>query len=265
MGRVVTLLTDFGTRDHYVASMKGVILSIAPGATVVDITHGVPKWDVRAGAYLLRCAYKYFPRGTVHVAVVDPGVGTGRRALAVETRDYYFVGPDNGLLMPAALEDGVVRVVSIENPRYMRPAVSHTFHGRDVFAPAAAHLALGVDIRELGPEVTDYAVPGFARPRVGEAEVSGEVVYVDDFGNAATNVTLDDLGAAGLGYGDSVEVETPRGTFAVRLVRTFGEVGEGEPLLLVNSEGFLELAVNRGRGSDYFGVSPGTPIRVRRR
>jgi len=263
MLKVITLLTDFGEKDHYVASMKGVILNIAGPVTLVDISHEVPKFNIRAAAYVLRCAYKYFPAGTIHLVVVDPGVGTERRALAIKTRRYFFVGPDNGVLIPAARDDGIVRAVSIENRRYMREAVSYTFHGRDIFAPAAAHLARGVPIEELGPEVDDYVVPEYAEPRVEDGEAEAEVIYIDGFGNCATNLREDDLARLGIKYGDKVELELGERRIVTRLLPSFGYARPGEVLLLINSEGFLEIAVNIGSATRELGVRTGTKVRVR--
>lgn len=261
--KVITLLTDFGEKDHYVASMKGVILSIAGPVMLIDISHEVPKFDVRAAAYVLRCAYKYFPAGTIHLVVVDPGVGTERRALAVKTRQYVFVGPDNGVLIPAARDDGIVRAVSIENRRYMREAVSYTFHGRDIFAPAAAHLARGVPIEELGPEVDDYVVPEYAEPHIEDCEAEAEVIYIDGFGNCATNLREDDLARLGIKYGDEVELELEKRRIVTKLLPSFGYARPGEVLLLINSEGFLEVAVNMGNAARELGVRPGTKVRVK--
>jgi len=261
--KIITLMTDFGYRDHYVAAMKAVILSIAPEAVVVDISHGIPKQDVRVAAYVLKCAYKYFPAGTIHVAVVDPGVGTARRAVAVKTKHYYFVGPDNGVLALAALEDGVEEVRLIQNPRLMREQLSFTFHGRDIFAPVAAHLARGCAFEEVGPPAGGLVVPRFARPLVEPARLECEVLYIDDFGNVVLNATHDDVAAAGLGYGSRCRVVAKGGvTLEAPLVPAYGYVGEGEPLLLINSENQLELAVNKGSAAGALGLSIGDKVLI---
>ncbi|MEM1523550.1 MAG: SAM-dependent chlorinase/fluorinase [Thermofilaceae archaeon] len=262
---VITLLTDFGYRDHYVGSMKGVILSIAPHAAIVDISHCVPKFDVRAGAYLLKAAYKYFPQGTIHVAVVDPGVGTQRRSIVIKTSSYIFIGPDNGLLAPAALEDGVQEVRLIENPRLTRGKVSRTFHGRDIFAPVAAYLACGLPFEEVGPLIEDgLNIPSFAQPEIKAGYLACEVLYIDDFGNVVLNATASDVGRSGLTYGTrckielkgSVEIEAP-------LLPSYGYVVEGETLLLINSEDHLELAVNRGNAAVRYGLATGDRIVIK--
>jgi S-adenosylmethionine hydrolase len=261
---VITLLTDFGYRDHYAAAMKAVILSICPHARVVDITHGVPKFDVRAGAYLLKASYKYFPRHTIHVAVVDPGVGTERRGIVVKTRNYVFVGPDNGVLALAALEDGVEEVRVIENRALTLPRVSRTFHGRDVFAPVAAHLARGVPLAAVGPLVRDgFNVPEFAEPKVHGRALECEVIYIDDFGNVVLNAREEHLLQVGASYGATCSVLVRGRELAMRFLPSYGYAGEGEPLLLVNSEGHLELAVNRGSAAQAFQLKTGDKLIVR--
>ena len=174
MGKIVTLTTDFGLRDPYVAEMKAVILSICPEAAIVDVSHDVGKFDVRTGAYMLASAAPYFPKGTIHVAVVDPGVGTARRCLIVETKQSFFVGPDNGVLVLAGDKQGIVSIREITNPKLMLPNVSSTFHGRDIFAPAAAHLANRVAPADFGAEVRDMVKPEFARVETDKGKLVGE-------------------------------------------------------------------------------------------
>jgi S-adenosylmethionine hydrolase len=260
---IVTLITDFGYRDHYVAAMKAVILSICPQATIVDVTHGVPKYDLRAGAYVLKAAYRFFPRGTVHVAVIDPGVGTERRGIAVKSRNYVFIGPDNGVLSLAALEDGVEEVRVIENRLLTLPSISHTFHGRDVFAPVAAHLARGVPFGVVGPLAQEgLFVPKFAEPKIEGRTLTCEVVYIDDFGNVVLNARLKHLSQVGANYGDRCKVQIREIEIEIRFLPSYGYVGEGEPLLLVNSEEHLELAVNRGNAAQFFGLKSGDKVIV---
>jgi len=260
---VITLLTDFGYRDHYVAAMKAVILSICPRASIIDITHGVPKFDVRAAAYLLKAAYKYFPRYTIHVAVVDPGVGTERRGVVVKTRDYVFVGPDNGVLALAALEDGVEEVRVIENRSLTLPRVSYTFHGRDVFAPVAAHLARGIPLTVVGSLVRDgLKVPEFAEPKVGGRALECEVVYIDDFGNVVLNARREHLSQLGVSYGAHCRVLVRGQEIEARYLPSYGYAGEGEPLLLINSEEHLELAVNKGSAAQAFGLKNGDKVTI---
>ncbi len=260
---LITLLTDFGYKDHYVAAMKGVILSICPEARIVDIAHGVPKFDVRAAAYVLRGAYRYFPPGTIHVVVVDPGVGTERRAVAVKSRNYIFIGPDNGVLSLALAEDGVKEARVIENRDLMLPRITYTFHGRDIFAPVAAHLARGVPFSLVGRRLERLREPSFTRPLVRGRELVCEVLYVDDFGNAALNIDERLLRELGVSYGAELAIELRGKELALKLLPSYGHAPEGAPLLLINSEGFLEIAVNRGSAAEAFGLSPGSRLRIR--
>lgn len=264
MRSIITLLTDFGYESYFVPSMKGVILSLNPNAVIIDITHAIPQFNVYKAAFTLWASYKYFPRGTIHVVVVDPGVGTLRRAIAVKTRNYYFVGPDNGVLMMAAEDDGIVEIRAIENREFMRPVVSSTFHGRDVFAPVAAYLSLGLDISLLGPRVTDPVRLQGITSRVSRGFANSAIVYIDHFGNAYTGIREGELKILGLEYGDELRVVIPRRNvdLRVRFLRSYGYANEGEALALINSEGFLELSINRGSFAQRFGVEEGDEVEI---
>ena len=181
--QLITLTTDFGAKDWFVGTMKGVVLSINPRARIVDITHEIPPGDVRAGAFALAASYSYFPKGTVHLAVVDPGVGGPRRAIAVQTAKYCFVGPDNGVLSFALARERITSVQRLENADFCLRPISRTFHGRDVFAPVAAHLSRRVPIRRLGPSQPGILRLPWPTPRVGRNRIDGEVVYIDRFGS----------------------------------------------------------------------------------
>src|SRR6185503_1522331 len=185
---VIALLTDFGTRDHYAGTLKGVMLGICPDATLVDIGHDVPAHDVRAGALELAACYRYFPRGTIFLVVVDPGVGSSRRGIAADTGEYKFVAPDNGVLSAVFRESPPKKVVELTERKYALPTVSRTFEGRDRFAPAAAHLAKGIALVSLGKSISNYQVIDLPAPVVGEHELIGEIVRVDRFGNLITNI-----------------------------------------------------------------------------
>lgn len=253
---IVTLLTDFGTADHFAGAMKGVILGIAPGAAVVDLTHEVPPQDVRAGAFTLLAAYGSFPPGTVHVAVVDPGVGSARRAIAADAGGHRFVGPDNGLLSWVLEREGDARVFHVTREELFRRPVSTTFHGRDVFAPVAARLAAGMDAAELGPEIADAVRLGSLRPeRLPDGGLRGEVLHVDRFGNCVTGFTRDDLGGAG----DAFTLRA--GAREIRAVRRFyADAAPGEPFAVWGSAGFLEISVNRASAARLLGLAPGEPV-----
>ena len=235
--------------------MKGVIAMRAPGVPVVDVSHGVPAQNVMAGALVLKAAAPYFPAGTVHVAVVDPGVGTARRAICIETADARFVGPDNGLLTLAAPPAEARRIVEITNERHLLSPRSRTFHGRDVFAPAAAALATGVSVSELGPDVDGVATLDVPTPARDGGVLRGQVVYVDGFGNLATNVDSASLPAV------VVRVEIA-GRRIEGVVPTYGAVAAGELLALVNSWGVLEIARRDGDARMLLGVDVGAAVTV---
>ncbi|MCW3983573.1 MAG: S-adenosyl-l-methionine hydroxide adenosyltransferase family protein [Candidatus Bathyarchaeota archaeon] len=253
---MITLTSDFGLKDPYVAEMKGVILTINPNATLIDITHKVEKYNIRMGAFILASAAPYYPKGAVHVAVVDPGVGTTRRAIIVQTKNGFFVGPDNGLLMIAAQAQGIEHIYEIANPKFMLPKVSSTFHGRDIFAPAAAHLDRGIAPQEFGPEVTDPVTPKFASVEHKNGALFGEVLHVDDFGNVITNIPKEDL------QDGTLKVTLHHLTLQLALSETYAETKLHEPTALVGSHGFLELALNQGSFAEKFHVNAGDKVQV---
>ena len=259
---IITLLSDFGLKDPYVAEMKAVILSIHPQARIVDITHEIEKFNIRMGAFVLASATPYFPAGTIHVAVVDPGVGTKRRPIIVETKCSYYVGPDNGLLMLAAQKEGVGHVYYVNNPQYMFPRVSRTFHGRDIFAPVAAHLAKGNSPSAFGPEIQNYALPEFAKPCVRKGELFGEVLHIDDFGNVVSNISEEDLEKMGIHEGGSLRVKLDDKTLTLKLCSAYGEVPAKTPLTIIGSNDFLEVSINQGSASRIFKAKIGNPLRV---
>lgn len=258
---VVTLLSDFGTGSDYVAAMKGVILGIVPSANLIDLSHGVPRHGIRAGAFLLWSAAPYFPRGTVHVAVVDPGVGTERKGLIVAAGGQYLIGPDNGLLFPAAERLGLEAVYEISNEKYTLPDPSTTFHGRDIFAPVGAHLARGVPPEEIGRKIDEWVGLSFGRGRLKGGRLVGEVIYIDRFGNAITNIP-GELALEVTSWGDELEVVIGEAQAEVRLLRAYGLAGEGEPLLLIGSHGMVELAINRGSAAELWGIEPGDRLEI---
>ncbi len=253
---VITLLTDFGTQDVYAGIMKGVISNLAPHARIVDLTHEVRPQAVADAAFLLDSASPYFPWGTIHVAVVDPGVGTERRILCVRTSRATYLAPDNGLLARVLERESAARIVSVENRSFFLPKVSSTFHGRDIFAPVAAHLARGVDPCQLGPEIE--SIKPLNLPRVesrGPHKLVGEVIYIDHFGNLVTNLPLPSLPeVVSLQLGDT-SVPGP-------VCRSYAERDRGELLLVGGSSGLLEVAVNQGNACSQLGVRRGDALEV---
>jgi S-adenosylmethionine hydrolase len=258
--KIITLTTDFGLKDPYVAEMKAAILGICPNAAVVDITHGIERFSVRMGAYVLASAAPYFPNGTIHVAVVDPGVGTRRRPILIKTQRSFFIGPDNGLLVLPAENQGISRIHEITNPRLMLPRVSMTFHGRDVFAPAAAHLANGVNPAEFGPEIRDAVKPEFTRVTLGKDVVIGEVLHVDNFGNIITNIGEKEVARVRMKDVISVELSTQK--LKLKFCKAYGEAQPQEPLALIGSHNRLEIALNQGNAAAEFGTKPGDRIKL---
>jgi len=259
---IISLLSDFGHKDPYVAEMKAVILSINPEAHIVDITHEIEKFNIRMGAYVLASATPYFPPNTIHVAVVDPGVGTKRRPIIAETNRSLYVGPDNGLLMLAAHKEHIKKVYHIDNPKYMLSQVSKTFHGRDIFAPAAAHLTGGIKPSDFGPAIHDYILPEFAKPQAKRGELIGEVLHIDDFGNIVSNITLEDLESARFHEGNSLLVTLGSKTLNIQFCSAYGEVPSGTPLALIGSSNFLEVAVNQESASKIFKAKVGDTFHI---
>jgi S-adenosylmethionine hydrolase len=258
---VIALLSDFGTRDHYAGTMKGAALAICPDITFVDISHHVPPHDVLAGALELAAAYKYFPAGTIFLAVVDPGVGSKRRGIAAEAGDYRFVAPDNGVLSAVFDEHAPKRVVELSERRYARPTVSRTFEGRDRFAPAAAWLAKGIELAALGRPAGAIQRLDLPRPTVDGDRIAGQVLRVDRFGNLITNIdrrTFDRLAGAPLEIqiGDRV---------VSKVVSAYTDAAPGELCALFGSTEHLEIAANGASAARELELDRGTPVHVVRR
>ena len=272
-GRPIVLTTDFGLADAYAGVMRGVVLGINPGATVIDLTHLIQPQNVRQAAFVLGANYRFFPDGSIHVAIVDPGVGTKRRALLLVTPLASFVAPDNGILsyvvgdyldeVPAgggtAALPSSLAAYSLENPQYWLQPVSRTFHGRDVFAPAAAHLTLGVAPEDFGPPVNEMVWLAASQPETRDTGIHGEVVYADHFGNLVTNIP-----AGALEHAGGIQVEI-KGRRIAGLAGTFGEgdpEADGGLIALVGSHGYLEVAVRNGSAALTLGAGVGEPVRV---
>jgi S-adenosylmethionine hydrolase len=241
---IITLTSDFGTRDHYAGALRGAILAVNPRAVIADITHQVPAFDIAGGAYVLGMACGVFPPGTIHVVVVDPGVGSARQPVLVETGRFIFVGPDNGVFGLVARMERIVKVRRLENPRTFRAAVSATFHGRDVFGPVAGHLSLGVDVSEFGPEVDGPVTLDLFKTVVTPRSITSSIVHIDHYGNAVTGITCEDAarlaGEAGRRH-LKIARRTIRG-----LSRTYADGPRGRPIMLFGSSGLLEIALNQG-------------------
>jgi len=257
--KIITLTTDFGTKDWFVGAVKGVILGIEPQVTVVDISHEIGDGNIQAGAFALAASCRFFPRHSIHMAVVDPGVGSARAGLAVQTEDYVFVGPDNGVLSLALTREKIKVIRRLENERYFLKSVSRTFHGRDIFAPVAAHLCQGVSPLELGSAQEDYVKLDWPQTRQEGDYIAGGIVYVDRFGNALTNID-------GVLLSGCLKLESAilvNGKPLCSLKSHYQAVPLGQPVGVIGSTGFLEIAVNGGSAAEALGLKINDPVAVR--
>lgn len=261
MRPVIALLSDFGARDHYAGTMKGVILGICPDVTLVDITHDVTPHDVLEGALQLAASYRYFPAGTIFLAVVDPGVGSARKGIAAEAGDYRFVAPDNGVLTAALRELPPKRIVELTERRYARPTVSRTFEGRDRFAPAAAWLAKGIQLSALGRTIATCQQLEMAQVEIGESQLRGVVLLADRFGNLVTNIDRRTFEAFTRAEPVSLSVA---GHPIIGVVATYADIRNGEVCALFGSTDHLEFAVNGGSAAKALGVTRGAPVQIAR-
>jgi S-adenosylmethionine hydrolase len=261
---IITLITDFGTADHFVGAMKGVILSINPRASVIDITHDIKTGDIRQAAFCLSHCYDYFPGGTIHVCIVDPGVGTDRRAILIETDTYAFIAPDNGCCTFILNRHTSARVYTLENKQYFLPRVSHTFHGRDIFAPAAAWLSNKLPPGRFGNRISDPMTFDVPHPvRTDKDSIQGEVAYIDKFGNLITTISEE--------YLDRERKKSPDRDLEIRIkgkkIAAFGKsyaaADPGKLLGLIGSTGYLEIAANLESAKRKLGAEPGDPVILR--
>ena len=264
----IVFMTDFGTANDAVALCKAVMLQIVPDARIMDITHQVTPYQIEEGARFLAAVSPYYPSRTVFVAVIDPGVGTTRKAIIVKTkREQYFVLPDNGLVTPVIDRDGLDSAHEITNTTWMlTSAVSSTFHGRDIFSPAAAHLAAGWDFTIAGPQVTELVRLSPKSPTINEKGISGDIIGLDDpFGSLITNISGDDFRTLGYGVGDKVSFQLNGKTLVLPFGKTFMDVSVGEPLLYQDSRGRISIAVNQGSYTKKFGIEPPGKIFIPRK
>ena len=259
---VITLTTDFGTNDHFVGALKGVIVDIVPEAQIVDITHAVQAFDVLDGALAIAQAYSYFPNGTIHMVVVDPGVGTTRRPILASSDGYHFVAPDNGVLSMVYAREERVHVRHITSDHYFRQPVSNTFHGRDVFAPVAAYLAKQVDSHKFGDEIEDYVKFAAPRPKpAGENRMRGVVLKIDRFGNLITNVSPNDVPALFAAKPGAFKIMV--GSREITEIRTaYAEGAPGEVFGILGSMGYLEIVANRAAAAQITGASKGSEVSI---
>jgi S-adenosylmethionine hydrolase len=255
---IITLTTDFGLKDPYVAEMKAVILGISPKATIVDITHAIEKFNIRMGAYVLASASSYFPAGTIHVTAVDPGVGTKRTPILIQTKNNYYIGPDNGVLALAAKNQGIEHIYEISNRKLMLPKISNTFHGRDVFAPAAAHLANGMPPANFGPETHNIVMPEFAKILRRKNVLMGGVLHIDDFGNIITNFGETEIKLINAKNIIAIKLKNVR--LRLKLCKAYADVEPHEPLAIMGSHNFLEISVNQGNAAEVFKIRDGDKV-----
>ena len=263
---IITLLTDFGTRDEYAGLMKAVILSINPSAAIVDITHGIDSQDVVQAAFTIYSSYRYFPDGTVHLIVVDPGVGSQRSLLALEMNKQFFIAPDNGILTLLFNEGKVTSLIRITNSKYFLASVSRTFHGRDIIAPVGAHLSGGIGVSELGPDIDlrDAVHLENLYARISKnGELVGKIVVIDDFGNLITNIDFKKLSEV-YQTGQEKIIQFKIGSHVITgLSETYGSVQSKTPLVLIGSRGSLEIAVNKGNAAQVLNAEKGDKVRVK--
>lgn len=256
MPKIITLTTDFGLQDYYVSAMKAVMLGIAPDVRFVDISHEIPSQDIMAGSWVLKNSAMLFPENTVHVVVVDPGVGTERNAIALRIDDQYFIGPDNGIFS-ILTEEKAFKAIRLTNKSFWGKATSNTFHGRDIFAPVAAHLSNGVSFEELGEPLKELVTYRWAEPIADKDGLQGWVIHIDRFGNLITNLPAslikDVIG------NKSVKIYVGN-IILDEIVKTFGSVPDGEPAAFIGSSGMLEIGINKGDASEMLGVQKGAQI-----
>jgi len=259
MAGIITLLTDFGTEDSYVGAMKGIILSLHPGVTIVDISHNVPPQDVTSGSFVLSHAAPFFPKGTVHMAVVDPGVGGKRKPILIETEKYFFVGPDNGIFDMALQREKVKQIILLTNKKYFLGYVSPTFHGRDKFAPVSAYLSLGVDPSLFGKRTQSINKLEFKQPPIHNGKITGQIIHIDRFGNLITNI---DEGLLRRVFKNKA-FQTEVGHIIIKkLVPSYAYAKDGDVACLIGGCGLLEIAVKNKTASKALMITRGTRVEV---
>jgi len=261
--RIVTLLSDFGAKEGYAAQMKGVILDKCPDAVVVDISHGIERHNITMGSFILETTVSFFPSGTIHVAVVDPGVGSARKAIAIECQGGILVGPDNGLMACASGKLGLKSIYEIHEQEFLRKPVSSTFHGRDVFARVAGMIASGRRAEEVGPRIPELERLPISPPRLQEKKLLCQVLHVDTFGNVITDADDKLVRRIRLEFGDPVNIWLGKRKLQAQYASSYHEVGKGAMAVLLGSQGFLEIAVREGSARDKLHVKPLDKLELR--
>lgn len=262
--KAITLLTDYGITDSYVAEVKGAILKINPDVHIIDVSHDVGNYDISSGAFHMARAVAYFPDGTIHVGVVDPGVGSNRKAIIVKAGTMWFVGPDNGLLAPAADRLGCEQAWEITNKKLLPHKVSDVFDGRDVFGPTGALLSKGVSPDEIGTKIDDIIRLPYYQPEIKDGVVHGNIIHIDGFGNTVTNITYEKLEKIGITGETRLKVTVEGREYTAPYVRRFSAVKPGELLFLVAGGGYMEISVNQGNAAKKLGLSRGSKITLKR-
>lgn len=255
----ISLLTDFGLQDNFVGVMKAVILKINPRVEIVDLCHQVKPQDIFEAAFLLKGSFRYFPKGTVHLVVVDPGVGSKRKKIVVKTRDYYFVAPDNGVLCPALADEQIQKIIEITNEKYFLKPLSHTFHGRDIFAPVASHLSLGKRIEVFGKRLNSIRQLDLPTARRMKDKLTGEVIYIDRFGNLITNINEDEFRDFVANSNFKIYIA---GKELNKISRSYQEAEKNRPLAIFGSFGNLEISVREANARQFLSADKGTPIQI---
>ena len=260
-GGVITLTTDFGTRDPYVGIMKGIVLSINPDARLVDITHEIPAQDINNASFVIANSYEYFPSGTVHIGVVDPGVGGDRKNIGILTERYFFIGPDNGIFTIMSKKEKILEVREITNQPFILDKISDTFHGRDVFAPCAGHLSAGSFFSDIGPVIKN--ITSLEHPELTENRniLTGEMVSIDSFGNLITNLSIERFRLFTGNHGFEIYYASERFN---KIGSHYVDVDFGKPLVLFGSSGYLEISMNGGSAEQYFMTTVGTTVTIRK-
>ena len=259
---IITLLSDFGLKDSYVAEMKGVILSKSPETKIVDITHEIKKFDIEMGMFVLTSAARYFPYGTIHVAVVDPGVGGERKPIFIKTKTNYYVGPDNGILTLAAKNEGIEEIYHINKVDVFKEGTSPTFHGRDIFAQTAAQIAEGCKLNSLGDKIEDCIKIEFEKAEFREKGIICEIIHIDNFGNLITNVNSADLKVLKLNFGSVISLQFRDKKYNIKFHRTYSEASSQELMALIGSHNFLEIAENLGNARNRIAAKQGDKLKL---